>query len=77
MRNPLDKELIKWIHKLIPEYMPIVHDKENKRFTLDINGEQAKVEYVYKDGKLFLVHSEVPRSLKRTRSWENISGENI
>jgi predicted GNAT family acetyltransferase len=64
LRNPSDKDLIKWIDKLIPKYMEITHDKENKSFTLDIGGEVAKVEYVHKDNKLFLVHSEVPKSIR-------------
>lgn len=64
LRNPLDKDLIKWLNKLIPEQIPIIHDKENKRFTLDINGELAKVDYVHKNDKLYLVHSEVSNRLR-------------
>lgn len=64
LRNPSDKDLEKWMYKLIPELIPIKHDKENKRFILNINGELAKVEYVHKDDKLFLVHSEVPKTLR-------------
>lgn len=64
LRNPSDNELEKWINKLISKQMEIIHDKENKRFTLDINGELAIVEYVHKDDKLLLVHSEVPKSMQ-------------
>jgi len=42
----------------------IEHDKENKRFTLDINGEIAKVDYTLKNDKMYLVHSEVPYHLR-------------
>lgn len=44
--------------------MEIVHDKEGKKFILDINGEQAKVDYVVKNDMLYLVHSEVPYALR-------------
>ena len=40
--------------------MDIIHDKENQRFTLDNNGEIAKVDYTLKDNKMYLNHSEVP-----------------
>ena len=64
LRNPYKEELIKWLNKLIPSRLNITHDKENKRFILDINGEMAKVEYNLKNGKLYLVHSEVPYDLR-------------
>ena len=31
---------------------------------MDINGENAKVEYTLRDGQMFLVHSEVPFNLR-------------
>jgi predicted GNAT family acetyltransferase len=64
LRNPNKEDLEKWLNKLIPNRLKIVHDKEGKRFTLDINGETAKVDYIIKDEKLFLVHSEVPYNLR-------------
>ena len=44
--------------------MNIRHDKENKRFTSDINGELATVEYALRNDKMYLVHSEVPYNLR-------------
>ena len=64
LRNPYKEELEKWLNKLIPSRLNISHDKENKRFTLNINDETAKVDYLVKDGKLLLVHSEVPYNLR-------------
>ncbi len=64
LRNPYKEELYKWINKLIPQVLDIKHDKKNSRFTLDINGELAKVEYRLKDNKMHLVHSIVPYNLR-------------
>lgn len=64
LRNPYKEELLKWMHKLIPSMLKIEHDKENKKFTLDINGEEAKVEYILKNDKMHLVYSEVPYMLR-------------
>ncbi|MFT6797070.1 MAG: putative GNAT family acetyltransferase/glutaredoxin [Maribacter sp.] len=64
LRNPYKEEIIKWMNKLMPSRLPIFHDKENRRFTLDINGEIAKVDYQLKEGKMYLVHSEVPYNLR-------------
>jgi predicted GNAT family acetyltransferase len=44
--------------------LEIIHDKENKRFTLAINGQLAKVDYSIRDDKMYLTHSEVPYSLR-------------
>ncbi|RZN83422.1 MAG: N-acetyltransferase [Winogradskyella sp.] len=44
--------------------MDIKHDKDHSRFTLNINGELAKVDYTLKDNKMYLVHSEVPYNLR-------------
>lgn len=44
--------------------MEVVHDKQNNRFTMEVKGEQAKVEYELKDGKMYLVYSEVPHALR-------------
>jgi len=64
LRNPSKEDLIKWINKLIPNRLPIIHDIDNQRFTLNINGEIAKVDYTLRDGQMFLVHSEVPYNLR-------------
>ena len=64
LRNPYKEDIIKWMNKLIPSRLNIVHDKENRRFTMDINGEVAKVDYKLKDEKMYLVHSEVPYNLR-------------
>jgi predicted GNAT family acetyltransferase/glutaredoxin len=64
LRNPYNEDLKKWINKLIPSILELVHDKDQNRFTLDINGELAKVEYEIRDGFMYLVHSEVPFKLR-------------
>ena len=64
LRNPYKEDLIKWINKLIPSRLPLIHDIDNQRFTLNINGENAKVEYTLRDGQMFLMHSEVPYKLR-------------
>jgi predicted GNAT family acetyltransferase/glutaredoxin len=64
LRNPYKEELEIWLNKLIPSRLNIVHDKENQRFTLDINGEIAKVDYTIRNDKMYLNHSEVPYNLR-------------
>ena len=64
LRNPYKEELHKWINKLIPQILDIEHDKHHNRFTLNINGELAKVDYKIKNNKMYLVHSEVPYNLR-------------
>ncbi len=64
LRNPYKEDIEKWLNKLIPSRLEIVHDKENSRFTLDVNGELAKVDYTLRDGKMYLNHSEVPFNLR-------------
>ncbi len=64
LRNPYKEDIIKWMNKLIPSRLNIIHDKEIQRFTLDINGELARVDYTLRDGKMYLVHSEVPYNLR-------------
>lgn len=46
------------------EVLEIVHDTDNHRFTMDIKGEIAWVEYYLEHGKMYLNHSEVPRHLR-------------
>ena len=38
LRNPYKEEIEKWLNKLIPSRLDIIHDKEQQRFTLNING---------------------------------------
>lgn len=64
LRNPTKADLHKWLNKLIPERLLIIHDKKNRRFTLDINGELAKVEYQLRGDKMYLIHSEVPIQMR-------------
>ena len=64
LRNPSKEDIIKWMNKLIPSRLEIVHDKENQRFTLDINGELAKIDYTLREEKMYLIHSEVPYNLR-------------
>ncbi len=64
LRNPHKDDLIKWINKLIPSRLPLIHDIDSQQFILDINGENAKVEYTLRDGQMFLMHSEVPYNLR-------------
>ena len=64
LRNPRKEDLIKWINKLIPNRLPLIHDKDNQQFILDINGEKAHVDYTLRDGQMFLMYSEVPYNLR-------------
>jgi len=64
LRNPYKEEIYKWINKLIPQRLEMEHDKEKKQFTLEINGEIAKVDYSLRDGVMYLNHSEVPNNLR-------------
>lgn len=64
LRNPYKEDIEKWLNKLIPIRLPIVHNKAQRRFTLDINGELAIVNYSLNDGVMALNHSEVPYNLR-------------
>lgn len=64
LRNPSKDELKKWLNKLIPTRLPIIHDIENQQYTLNINGEIARVEYSLKDDRMYLLHSEIPFNLR-------------
>lgn len=44
--------------------MEVIHDKENRRFIMDVAGQQARVDYILQQGKMRLVYSEVPPSLR-------------
>ncbi|MEM7086715.1 MAG: N-acetyltransferase [Bacteroidota bacterium] len=64
LRNPTQEELDKWINKLIPQQLELVHDEAQQQFVMDINGEHARVEYQVKNDVLYLIHSEVPYALR-------------
>ncbi len=44
--------------------MSVEHDKEHQRFIMEVSGQQARVDYVLKEGKMYLVYSEVPPRLR-------------
>ena len=44
--------------------MNIKHDKTNNKFTLDINGEIAQVDYQIRNDKMYLIHAQVPYLLR-------------
>jgi predicted GNAT family acetyltransferase/glutaredoxin len=64
LRNPNKEEVNKWLNKLIPSRIPLIHEKNKRHFILDINGELARVTYQLRDDKMYLVHSEVPLNLR-------------
>ncbi|ALJ06802.1 acetyltransferase [Pseudalgibacter alginicilyticus] len=43
--------------------MELIHDKVNCRFTLKINDQIAKVDYVLKENTMLLTYAQVPKSL--------------
>lgn len=85
LRNPTKEDLIKWLNKLIPVRLTLIHDKENKRYLLDINGKLARVEYLWRDNKMHLIHSKVPFNLRGQgigkvlveKTFEKLTGENF
>ncbi len=42
----------------------IKHNKLQHTFTLNIKGREAKIEYRYRDGKMYLMHAFVPNDLR-------------
>ena len=64
LRNPTKEELLKWLDKLVTSRIEIVHDRENQQFTLNVNGDTAFIDYITKGGKLHLMHTEVPNTLR-------------
>lgn len=44
--------------------MEVKHDKIKHRFTMAVDSETALVDYELRDGKMYLVYSEVPISLR-------------
>jgi predicted GNAT family acetyltransferase/glutaredoxin len=68
LRNPYKEDLEKWLNRLIPSRLNIIHDKEHSRFTLGINGEIAKVDYQLRQDKMYLLHYEVTYNL----IWQSV-----
>lgn len=69
LRNPSMKELQKWIDKMNEKPVfesPIIHDESQNRYLLPIEGsdESAYVEYRMRNETMYLVHSEVPFTLR-------------
>lgn len=44
--------------------MEVIHHKEKHQFTMEVDGETAKVDYQLRDGKMYLVYSEVPFNIR-------------
>lgn len=44
--------------------MNVKHNKDQQEFTMEVDGETAKVDYKMKDGKMHLVYSEVPFNIR-------------
>lgn len=63
--------------------MEIIHQKEKNRYVLKINDDMAIVEYVIKNHKMYLTHSEVPENLRGqgigkilvTKTFEKLTSE--
>jgi len=44
--------------------MEVIHNKNKNQFTMEVDGEIAQVDYTLKDGKMYLVYSEVPFNIR-------------
>ena len=44
--------------------MEVIHDKDNHQFLLEVDGENATVDYDLRDNKMYLVYSEVPYNIR-------------
>lgn len=44
--------------------MEIKHDKDQQQFTMQVDGDTAKVDYILRDGKMYLTYSEVPFNIR-------------
>ncbi|RXJ49891.1 GNAT family N-acetyltransferase [Gelidibacter gilvus] len=44
--------------------MKVIHDKDKRQFTMEVDGEDATVDYTLKDGKMYLEYSEVPFNIR-------------
>lgn len=52
------------VEKYMEDKYEVVHNKDKDELVMDIDGKMATVDYRHRDGKLWLVHSEVPLSLR-------------
>ncbi len=50
----------------------LVNNEAIHHFELEINGQLAFIDYKRKDNKIYLIHTEVPETLKGTGSAEAI-----
>jgi len=64
LRNPYKEELYRWLCKLIPSMNKITHNKTGNKFSFIINDEETWIDYILKEGKIYLTHSEVPSHLR-------------
>lgn len=44
--------------------MEVIHNKEQQQFTMEVDGETAKIDYKMQDDKMHLVYSEVPFNIR-------------
>ena len=44
--------------------MEVIHDKNKHQFIMEVDGENATVDYEMKDEKMYLVYSEVPFNIR-------------
>jgi predicted GNAT family acetyltransferase len=50
----------------------LVNNEAIHHFELEINGKQAFIDYKRKDNKIYLIHTEVPETLRGTGAAEAI-----
>ena len=43
--------------------IPLINDKSSRQFEMEVEGRTAKVEYELNGTKMFLTHSNIPKSL--------------
>lgn len=44
--------------------MEVIHNKDKQQYTMEVDGETAKIDYQMQDGKMHLVYSEVPFNIR-------------
>lgn len=44
--------------------IPVRHDAAATRFTLDVDGQQARLDYQLRDGRMVITHTGVPQPLE-------------
>lgn len=49
---------------MIKQKSNFIHDKDNQQFQLLLNSDIAFVDYQMRNGKMYLIHSEVPFHLR-------------